>query len=63
MDVRGDRRVTGTAQGERGRLGGIWKRFQGERGRLGGIWKRFQGERDRLGGIWGGQDAKGVSFQ
>jgi len=49
MDVRGDRRVTGTAQGERGRLGGIWKRFQGERG--------------RLGGIWGGQDAKGVSFQ
>ena len=26
--VRGDRRVTGSAQGERGRLGGIWERSQ-----------------------------------
>jgi len=26
--VRGDRRVTGTAQGERGRLGGIRERLQ-----------------------------------
>jgi len=28
MGVRGDRRVTGMAPGERGRLGGIWERLQ-----------------------------------